>query len=144
MGNGEFSEAFRGQKAAVVLLCVQEAHCGVVNARHLPGDRRRGERWLGQSGRTAAAALGIGANHGPALSASLDGAVRQPGGMIHLLRPVHPVPRQPRVGRASPSPFWLISVLRSERHRKDVLRGGQRNRLGSPWAAASQDLSADL
>lgn len=90
--NGEFSEGLWGQKDVVVLLCVQEAHCGFVNTRDLPGDRRQGERWLGQSDRTAAAALGIGANRGLAVLASLDGSVWQPVGMIHLLRPVLPVP----------------------------------------------------
>lgn len=56
--NGETSEALRGQKDAVILLCVQEAHCGGVSGSDLQGERRQSGSWGGQSQLLAAGAAG--------------------------------------------------------------------------------------
>lgn len=84
MRNGEFSEAFRGQNDVVILLCVQEAYCGVVNGQDLHSDMRQGECRLGRAERAAPVAaagsvsgwlLASEQTNGLTPSSSLDGSV---------------------------------------------------------------------
>lgn len=106
--NGEFSKAFQGQNDAVVLLCVQEAYCGVVNEQDSQGDTRQG----GQSEWDPwqlPAARADGSWHG---STPTGKPSRRPrmglyrSQVVHLLWPVLPVPPDSCVLAALPVFLW--------------------------------------